>query len=258
MTPRSIRRAAERRARKLERKQERALAMAAPPDEAIADPCSDRTFPASDGPSPAQLLANRANAQSSTGPKTDAGKAVSSLNNFRHGLAGKFMVLDWESREEFNDLLDNLHAEHQPATPTETLLVEGMAQHYWLRQRALRLQHCTMDQELPTCGHPKELALYLRYQTTHERAFQKCLSQLLTLRAQKRKIETGFESQARKRREEVRKEAGETRKQELHKWNVLLVEAKVDHRVLLNHNVATAENRPAVGPERILTAQKAA
>jgi hypothetical protein len=182
------------------------------------------------------------------------------------------MVLEWESREEFNDLLDNLRTEHQPATPTETLLVEGMAQHYWLRQRAMRLQHCTMDQKRPTCEYPKELPLYIRYQTTHERAFHKCLNELLKLRAGKRKerldeaalsqraedARNGFESQERKRKEEVRKEAGEARKQELHKWSVLLAEAKVDHRALLNSEIAPPQCRPAVTPERIQAAQKAA
>src|SRR5437870_1313569 len=179
MTPRSIRRAAERKAKKealkATRRGETWLALHEPePGE-----------PSCDDISPAQLAANRLNAQHSTGPKTEAGKAVSSLNNFRHGLAGKFMVLDWESEEEFDDLLENLRAEHQPATPTETLLVESMAQHYWLRQRAVRFQHCIMDQKLPTCEYPKDLALYLRYQTTHERAFHKCVNQLLKLRAEK-------------------------------------------------------------------------
>jgi hypothetical protein len=269
MTPRSIRRAAERKAKKLALKAARQtgnsqivagpLETSEPVD--LPEPRTHRTFSTQpvnipcackgDSPSPAQLLANRANAQYSTGPKSETGKAVSSRNNFRHGLAGKFMVLGWESREEFNDLLDNLRAEHQPATPTETLLVESLAQHYWLRQRAIRLQHCTMDQQRPTCEYPKELPLYIRYQTTHERAFHKCLDQLAKLRAEKRKAEIGFESQERTRQ-------AEARKQELHKWNVLLAEAKVDHRVLLNSNLTTPEYRLSVGPERILAAQNAA
>ena len=38
--------------------------------------------------SPARLAANRANAQRSSGPKTDAGKARSRMNAFQHGRAG--------------------------------------------------------------------------------------------------------------------------------------------------------------------------
>jgi len=36
----------------------------------------------------AQIDANRANSQQSTGPQTDAGKAISSLNAVKHGLTG--------------------------------------------------------------------------------------------------------------------------------------------------------------------------
>ena len=41
--------------------------------------------------SPAQLAANRANAQLSTGPRTEQGKAISSRNNFKHGFRGEFL-----------------------------------------------------------------------------------------------------------------------------------------------------------------------
>jgi hypothetical protein len=202
---------------------------------------------------PTQISANQSNAQHSTGPKTEAGKGASSMNNFRHGLAGSFMILDWEKREEFDELFENLRAEHQPAAPTEALLVESMAQHYWLKQRALRLQHTTftLGDDTSSSEKHKLLALYLRYQTTHERAFHKCLNQLLKLRAEKRKQEIGFESQK-------QKQANEVRKQELHTWNVLFAKAKVDHRILLNHDAATPENRPVIGIQHIIAAEKAA
>ncbi len=43
--------------------------------------------------SEARLAANRANAQKSTGPRTQAGKEVSRLNAFEHGMAGKGDIL---------------------------------------------------------------------------------------------------------------------------------------------------------------------
>jgi hypothetical protein len=70
-----------------------------------------------------------------------------------------------DSNEDFDELYEGLRAEHQPESPTEILLVESMAQHYWLKQRALRLQSLCFD------GDEKQLGLYLRYQTTHERGF---------------------------------------------------------------------------------------
>jgi low affinity Fe/Cu permease len=202
----------------------------------------------------AQVAANRANAQRSTGPKTQEGKAASSKNNLRHGFTGAFAILPWENQEEFDALFAGLRAEHQPATLTEALLVEKMAQSWWLRTRALVLQNsCFSDST-----DQKQLALYLRYQTTHDRAFHKCLNDLLKLRAEKRKTEIGFESQQRKHAEEGRKQAAEKRRQELHKWNVLLKEAEVDGQVMRNLHLQTLERRITVGPERIIAVQNAA
>ena len=48
------------------------------------------------------------------------------------------------------------------------------------------------------------MALFLRYQSTHERAFHTCLNDLLKLRAEKRKNEIGFESQKREQEEHTR------------------------------------------------------
>ena len=68
-----------------------------------------------------------------------------------------------------------------------------MAQHYWLKQRALRLQNLCFDED-GNCDE-KSFALYLPYQATHDRAFHKALNTFLKLRADKRKAEIGFVSQ---------------------------------------------------------------
>jgi hypothetical protein len=208
----------------------------------------------------AQVRANQANAQHSTGPTSDTGKAASSKNHFTHGLTGhSFTVLDFEDQDEFDSVLCGLRFEHQPATMTEAILVEKMAQSYWLSKRALYLQahrafgarcarsnedQCATDPELTLDEQQKQLALLIRYQTTHDRAFHRSLNDLLKLRAEKRKIQIGFESQERQRNEESRKaaqesrrEAAEKRKQELHKWDLLHAEAKVTHQQVLTSNL---------------------
>jgi hypothetical protein len=53
-----------------------------------------------------------------------------------------------------------------------------MAQSWWLSQRALRLQNACFA---PEGIDEKRLALFLRYQTTHERAFHKALNTLIRL-----------------------------------------------------------------------------
>ncbi len=70
----------------------------------------------------------------------------------------------------------------------------------------------------PRCHEHQEeqLALYLRYQTAHERAFERYSNELRKPRNQNRKVEIGFESQKGKAAAEPRQEAGENRRQELH------------------------------------------
>jgi hypothetical protein len=165
---------------------------------------------------PAQTTANQANAQLSTGPKTEEGKAASSKNNFRHGLAGRFMLCSPEDHEEFRQLVAGLHKEHQPETATEVLLVERMAESFWMSRRAIQLQACAFEQD-----DDRKLALYLRYQATHDRSFHKCLSDLLKLKGEKRKAEIGFES-------EKQKEAEEQRRQEMHQAKVRALNAKAE------------------------------
>jgi hypothetical protein len=219
-----------------------------------------------------QVRANQANSQHSTGPSTEAGKTASCMNNFRHGLAGAFRVLPSEHQDEFDALLCGLKAEHKPITLTELLLVEKMAQHHWLSQRAQRLQDVTMAEDLPAKDQDrrldepaglseaktKKMALFLRYQTTNDRAFHQCLTQLLKLRAEKRRSEIGFESQQQKKAQEARHEAAEKRKQDLHRWAVLLAEAKVDHQQVLTLNAEMDRTQATIARNERMEARQAA
>jgi hypothetical protein len=144
----------------------------------------------------AQILANRANAQLSTGPKTETGKQAVSLNHLQHGLSGTFHLLAWEDASQFEALQSGLRQEYQPETPTEAILVDRLAEHEWLRRRAAHLLSLCANAD-GLLDDAQQFALYLRYQTTHERAFHKCLNDLLKLRAEKRKQQIGFEAQKR-------------------------------------------------------------
>src|SRR5207248_2660906 len=128
---------------------------------------------------PAHAEINRANAHHSTGPRTSAGKLASSRNSLKHGLASSQLIMPSEDPAEFEGLLADLLAEHQAANPTEELLVHQIAQSWWLTQRALRLQNECFTAE---GVDQKRLSLFLRYQTTHERAFHRALSTLLRLK----------------------------------------------------------------------------
>ena len=154
-----------------------------------------------------QTEANRQNAQHSTGATTEAGKVASSRNNFKHGLSPSiklFTFLADENPDHFKDLVYTLREEHQPQTATESILVQRMAEHEWLRARAQSLLTGCIESRNSVHLIPSFSALYLRYQTTHERAFYKAFAELQKLKEQKTKAEIGFELQKSKQAAEAR------------------------------------------------------
>jgi hypothetical protein len=144
-------------------------------------------------PTPSRAEINRQNAQHSTGPRTSDGKLASSRNSLKHGLAGGTLLIPGEDPAAFEALRDALLEEHQPATQTEELLVQEMAQSWWLTQRAIRLQNECFT---PEGVDQKQLSLLLRYQTAHDRAFYKALNTLLRLKKEHRQTPSRFVSQS--------------------------------------------------------------
>jgi len=105
---------------------------------------------------------------------------------------------------------------------------------------------------------PSSLAAQPKPITTNERAFHKCLNDLLRLRAEKRKQQIGFESQKQKEADQTRRTGAATRNQELHKWRVLLAQAQVDNQELQKMRLETPEHRIHGRIERIIAAENAA
>jgi hypothetical protein len=96
------------------------------PEPDIAEPTSSAS-PASDP--------NASASNSSTGPRTIAGKKRSSINATRHGLSGRIVVLPTEDMSLYMQhskrLVDSLH----PATPVEEELAQTVADGYWRMKR---------------------------------------------------------------------------------------------------------------------------
>ena len=65
-------------------------------------------------PTAAQVLANQANAQHSTGPKSAAGKAKVSQNATTHGLATGLLHVAEADREAFRQFEANLKEDARP------------------------------------------------------------------------------------------------------------------------------------------------
>ena len=143
---RNERRAAERRAAKLARKAAQKAIPAAVDEEtqtpvASCDPLTEEFTSsaalASDSPEPkptiseAKLAANRANAQKSTGPRSDEAKAVTRHNAVRHGLTGQAVLLPTDDAVRYQALCDAYQKELKPVGAFETILVQAIVDHDW-------------------------------------------------------------------------------------------------------------------------------
>lgn len=87
------------------------------------------------GISQKQVEANRRNAQKSTGPRSEEGKAASSRNALKHGVLSDVVVAQGEDGNLYRDLLDGLFQEFNPQTPLQENLVERLALLLWRERR---------------------------------------------------------------------------------------------------------------------------
>ena len=90
--------------------------------------------------SEAQLQANRANAQHSTGPRTETGKSRSRLNATRHGLTGQFFVLSEEDRHAYDTFEQGMLAGLKPEGTEENQLAVSIAQDHWRINRSRAIE----------------------------------------------------------------------------------------------------------------------
>ncbi len=167
MSKRSIRRAAERAARKLQPKSQ-SITQTAPPPTAPAQPAKKfltataimretpmgppeyyielPDLPNDLEPNVAQLpydhrgAINRQNARYSTGPRSVAGRQTSSLNAVKHGLTGHTVLLDTDDAAAYQHAVDETVAEFLPVTFEERRLAQSIHDCAWRLGRILNLE----------------------------------------------------------------------------------------------------------------------
>ena len=83
----------------------------------------------------AQVLANRDNAQHSTGPRTDEGKANSSLNNLQHGLAARGFIVLPGQETAFSDLEEGLRTNLIPNGQLQETIFLRLLESAWSLHR---------------------------------------------------------------------------------------------------------------------------
>jgi hypothetical protein len=87
-----------------------------------------------------QLAANRANAQLSTGPKTEEGKRRSSLNARRHNLTGQVTAMTEEDRIAHNAFSEALIKSMAPEGALELQLAQRIATDSWRLNRSSAIE----------------------------------------------------------------------------------------------------------------------
>jgi hypothetical protein len=154
---------------------------------------------------------NRANAQKSTGPRTDAGKQRSKLNALRHGLTGQTVVLPTEDHSAYQHHSQSFLEEYQPKGATETQLVQSLIDTSWRTNRIASVETNLFSLGLTEmenrihANHPEAetalaMALAFREHTSAfaqisiygqrlARQFERTLAQLRQIQAERRKNE---------------------------------------------------------------------
>jgi hypothetical protein len=182
----------------MNRKERRQLAA----HRAAAEKQPTNTPEAAASPEPVASAHPEAAPSHSTGPRTEAGKAISSQNALKHGLASGTLFIPGEDPAEYDSLLKRLLNDQRPVGENEALLVRDMATATWLKDRAIRLQAAAFANLAAHPGTspgtsviPPELSLLIRYQTTNERAYHRAFKTLADQRKQRLAATREFVSQ---------------------------------------------------------------
>ena len=134
--------------------------------------------------SQAQILANRQNAQLSTGPATAPGKARSSQNARKHGLTAAVLIVRDDEREAFASLEASRATQLAPQGALEEIVFNQLLHAAWNQRRLRRLEAELFHHNLDPLADPAQaptLDRYARYQARFDRAFHRALRELKAL-----------------------------------------------------------------------------
>jgi hypothetical protein len=121
--------------------------------------------------------------QHSTGPRTEAGKAVSSQNALKHGLTAQTVLLPGEDEAAYRKMCEGLFDEFQPETTSERELVQFLCDTHWRLSRCSRLEVRALSSEYPDFKaldviSKHEVRLKKTYSTTLKEVHDKIASRL--------------------------------------------------------------------------------
>jgi hypothetical protein len=87
-----------------------------------------------------QLEANRRNAQKSTGPRSDTGKAASSMNALKTGIHAESMLIPGEDPAELETLTAEYYSAHPPRSPEHRAIIDIIIRDEWQLRRLANIE----------------------------------------------------------------------------------------------------------------------
>jgi hypothetical protein len=166
--------------------------------------------------SSAQFEANFANAQKSTGPRSQNGKHRTRLNAYRHGLTGQIQLLTADEHEAFDKHCTGIRESLEPVGALEVELAQSIAEDHWRLKRARALEtgifalgqlgelgrlpasdrddpaQLPIDEALSRArtwvAQSENFQLLALYEQRIHRAIEKNMAQLRTLRAERKAV----------------------------------------------------------------------
>ena len=154
--------------------------------------------------SEAQVRANEQNAQQSTGPRTEEGKAASAMNALKHGLRSAAALLPEEDAQALAALHAELRQDLRPSGPMEELLFDRVVGAAWRLRRAYLVERGVFERVKGTydpsdtqptftqqlrrkfqyaCESADALGKLSRYENSIERGMHRSLVELRRLQA---------------------------------------------------------------------------
>jgi hypothetical protein len=136
----------------------------------------------------AQISANQANAQLSTGPRTEQGKARSSQNHLTHGLCSKQFIIPPSQQPDFDALMADLRDATKPLGAMEFDLFTQLAHASWKLRRCRNAEadlHSLsgipgVDPLLAPTADPRQRTIQI-YAHRAERGYYRALKELKAL-----------------------------------------------------------------------------
>jgi hypothetical protein len=140
-----------------------------------------------------QIEANQKNAQSCTGPTSQAGKARSSQNALKTGIDAKSEVIRVESQAEYDELIAEFYGRYHPTVPEERMLVDALIRTEWLSRRYMCTEKSVWERGFNETDSTSLGLVFMRSEkffnrldrriNSAQRNSQKALKQLRELRA---------------------------------------------------------------------------